>query len=496
MSSRSSGRARKAPAQFDPEAEASKPQFRHRKKSRKGAAPDADAAPPAAPPPTPAPPAKKKTREEERRDKREAKAAAAAAAAAVVPDPASYVGRKVRKDFPGFGQFNGTVMFYDSENKLFAVDFSDGDREILPLPVLLPLLTKARPKSARQGLKPGHEAFVEQPAGAKKAKKDMTRAERSKAERAKADVARAAAEMAAAEQAKVALSAVHAERERKVAQKAEKERAAAEKAAAEADAWNAKVRRDALKLPETATVAECVAAEAALNAAQDQAEKVRIAAIRATIEKARTERAAAAEAAQAERAAAMEVERAKREERAKAEAAGLLKRMIEEQKQREDEMTEQQRAGLVAAVLERLVTATVGDEFFEDSSESQAGGLKRPRETALDRSRTEQWTAAEDAELRLMVASEGVHHWAAKASRFSTFRSGSSMRHRWSALTEGFGPMVPSLAEQLAGGMFASQYGLSEEDVAAAMAEHAGSAEPERKMSKIEVSIYAQSVSR
>jgi hypothetical protein len=47
------------------------------------------------------------------------------------------------------------------------------------------------------------------------------------------------------------------------------------------------------------------------------------------------------------------------------------------------------------------------------------------------------YTAAEDTELTIMVKQEGPSHWPSKAERFSTDRTGSSLRLRWIRITAG-----------------------------------------------------------
>eukprot|EP00250_Pteridium_aquilinum_P027697 c35510_g1_i1 orf=28-213(+) len=44
------------------------------------------------------------------------------------------VGRRVRKLFPGFGVFEGSITFFNSIKGFYKVEYEDGDREDMELP--------------------------------------------------------------------------------------------------------------------------------------------------------------------------------------------------------------------------------------------------------------------------------------------------------------------------------------------------------------------------
>ena len=59
-----------------------------------------------------------------------------------------FVGRAIRKQFPGMGSFSGKVTGFDSTERLWQVTYDDGDQEELEEAELLPILvaeTKKRP---------------------------------------------------------------------------------------------------------------------------------------------------------------------------------------------------------------------------------------------------------------------------------------------------------------------------------------------------------------
>ena len=61
---------------------------------------------------------------------------------------AVFVGRAIRKQFPGMGSFSGKVTGFDSTERLWQVTYDDGDQEELEEAELLPILvaeTKKRP---------------------------------------------------------------------------------------------------------------------------------------------------------------------------------------------------------------------------------------------------------------------------------------------------------------------------------------------------------------